>query len=100
MLNQASLLLLAAAILFLLGAWLLWSAGSRKERQGATRARLEALTGRVAREQDRRAPGGRYGFAALPFVGKGLYRAGLSLSPQAHNVLLAAPVATFPFMAA
>lgn len=97
--NPASLLLLAAALLFVLGAWLLWSAGSRKERQGVIRARLEALTGRFTREQERRTPGSRYGFAALPFVGRGLYRAGLSFSPQAHNVLLAAPVVTFPFMA-
>lgn len=98
MLNPASFLLLAAAILFLLGAWLLWGAGTRKERQGETRARLEALTGRMGREPERRAPGARYGFAAIPFVGKGLYRAGVSLSPQAHNVLLAAPVVAFPFV--
>ncbi len=100
MLNRASLLLLAAAVLFLLGAWLLWSAASRKGQHGAVRARLESLTGRVSREPDQRTPGSRYGFAALRFVGKGLYRAGLSLSPQAHNVLLGAPVAVFPFLAA
>lgn len=100
MLNPASLLLLAAAVLFLLGAWMLWSAGSRKGLHGAIRARLESLTGRVSREPDQRSPGSRYGLAALRFVGKGMYRAGLSLSPQAHNVLLGAPVVAFPFLAA
>lgn len=96
--NPASLLLLAAALLLALGAWLLWQAGSRGEQRSALRSRLESMGGRLAREPERRT-GKRRGLARFRFISSRMYRAGLSLGAQAQTVLIAAPLAVFPLIA-
>jgi tight adherence protein B len=97
-LNSAPLLLLAAALLLALGAWLLWQAGSRGEQRSVLRSRLEFMGGRPARELERRS-GKRRGLARFLFVSSRMYRAGLTLSSQAQSVLIAAPLAVFPLIA-
>lgn len=98
MLNSASLLLLAAAVLLALGAWLLWQAGFRDEQRSAVRSRLESVGGRLAREPERRS-GKRRGLSRSLFISSRMYRAGLTLGSQAQTVLIAAPLAVFPLVA-
>lgn len=97
--NPASLLLLAAAVMLAMGAWLLWQAGSRGEQRSALRSRLEAMgPSRPARAPERRS-GRRRGLARFRFISSRMYRAGLSIGSQAQTVLIAAPLAVFPMIA-
>lgn len=98
MANPAPLLLLAAAVLMAIGAWLLWQASSRGEQRSALRSRLEAMGGRLAREPERRTAR-RRGLASSRFISSRLYRAGLTLGSQAQTVLIVVPLVVFPLLA-